>query len=101
MPNSQRGLFVKKFPFFISKKRKKFPYIILTGCSALTQIGYNAFNGCIEAVVKLPASIIQIESYAFGGDDTSYCKKVHVPNETIKQLVMDSGYYGYRIKVKQ
>ena len=75
----------------------------LTGCSALTKIGYYAFSGCVEAVVKLPASIGKIERQAFGYNDTTYCKEVHVPNETIKGLVKDSGYpAGYpedRIKM--
>jgi len=71
----------------------------LTGCSVLTKIDYDAFKGCIEAVVKLPVSITEIEVWAFGRDESDYCKEVHVPNETIKGLVKRAYYPEDRIKM--
>ena len=50
-------------------------------------------------MVKLPTSITIIAKKAFGKTEDSYCKEVHVPNETIKKLVKDSGYPEDRIKV--
>jgi len=95
----------------------------LSNCTNLTSIGESAFSGCkeLESIdlsactnlqklikesfdryggkVKLPASITEIEKYAFGEDSYYLSSQVLVPNETIKELVMDSGYPEDRIKL--
>ena len=68
-------------------------------CSKLTKIGQWAFSGCTNAVVKLPASITEVEEKAFGKNNETYCQKVLVPNEEIKQLVIKSGYPENRIEM--
>ena len=83
--------------------------IDLSRCNKLTSLSTKRFHffyiirdffiGCINAEVKLPKSIIKIENDVFGEDSESYCKKVLVPNETIKQLVIDSGYPEKRIEM--
>jgi len=101
---------------------KKLKSVNLEGCSELKQILDGAFDGCIaletvnlkgtsieeiksgvfkyrtKAEVRLPESITTIEDDAFGN---SYycCKEVQVPDETIKELVKDSGYPEDRIKM--
>ena len=49
--------------------------------------------------MKLPTSIIKIQYDAFGNNSDNYCKKVLVPNKTIKKLVKDSGYPEDRIEM--
>ncbi|MGP1521615.1 MAG: hypothetical protein ACTTIZ_08970 [Treponema sp.] len=56
--------------------------------------------GTINAVVTLPLSIKKIDKNSFGYGDYNYCKKVVVPNNKIKQLVLDSSYPEARIEVK-
>jgi len=73
--------------------------IDLSPCTKLTKIERCAFEDCKEAIVKLPANIINIDFVAFGYDDDSCCQNVLVPNQTIKQLVIDSGYPVYRIEM--
>ena len=73
--------------------------IDLSACVKLTKIGETAFSYCIKAVVKLPASITEVKEKAFGKDNETYCKKVLVPNEEIKQLVIASGYPESRIEI--
>jgi len=84
----------------------KLKSVDLSGCTELTVIGgdsyvayYGAFSGCTNAVIKLPASITEVRDKAFGKDNETYCKKVLVPNEEIKQLVRASGYPGDRIEM--
>ncbi|MGP1438684.1 MAG: leucine-rich repeat protein [Treponema sp.] len=62
-------------------------------------IGQGAFSGCGKLEIKLPASITEIGLHAFGKNSSTYCKKVLVPNETVKQLVKDSGYPEERIEI--
>ena len=71
----------------------------LTACKNLKIIQLGDFTGCKEASVKLPASITGIMEGAFGENDDSYCKKVLVPNEEMKQLVIASGYPEDRIEM--
>ena len=63
------------------------------------EIVSSSFSGCSKAVVKLPAIIEVIGKDAFGGDNETYCKKVLVPNQTIRQLVISSGYPVTRIEM--
>ncbi len=63
-------------------------------------VKYLPFVGCVEAVVRVPSSLLEVLSGAFGKDDATWCKEVHVPNGNaeIKQKVVDSGYPADRIK---
>ena len=72
----------------------------LSACTALDTIGGLCFSGLANAVVTLPSSIKIIESMSFGATDDNYCKKVIVPNNEIKQLLLRSGYPEARIEVK-
>ena len=92
-------------------KSTKLKYVSFTNCSNLTAIDLSActdldtildlcFSGLANAVVTLPSSIKTIENMSFGVTDGNYCKKVIVPNNEIKQLVIGSGYPEARIEVK-
>ena len=72
----------------------------LSKCSKLTMLQGYAFGNTPEAVVTLPSSIETISPDAFGNKKNKYCKKVIVPNNEIKQLVLNSGYPEARIEVK-
>lgn len=74
--------------------------IDLSTCAKLTEFYSDCFSGAINAVVTLPSSIKEIGKKAFGDKDDNYCKKVIVPNNEIKQLVLDSGYPEAGIEVK-
>ena len=85
--------------------------ILFKNCSALTAIDLSTstkltkfysenFLGAVNAVVSLPSSIKEIGKKSFGDKDDNYCKKVIVPNNEIKQLVLGSGYPEARIEVK-
>ena len=73
--------------------------IDLSSCVKLTKIGKQAFSDCTNAVINLPASITEVKEKAFGEKNETYCKKVLVPNEEIKQLVRASGYPEDRIEM--
>jgi len=68
--------------------------IDLSTCIKLTKIDARAFYNCTKAEIKLPESITSIDTYAFGENDTDYCKKVYVKEGTnfnrIKRLVTNS-----------
>lgn len=68
--------------------------IDLSACIKLTKIDARAFYNCTKAEIKLPESITSIDTYAFGENDTDYCKKVYVKEGTnfnrIKRLVTNS-----------
>ena len=92
-------------------KSTKLKYVSFTNCSNLTAIDLSActdldtigglcFSGLANAVVTLPSSIKIIENMSFGATDDNYCKKVIVPNNEIKQLLLRSGYPEARIEVK-
>ena len=74
--------------------------IDLSACTALDTIGDLCFSGLANAVVTSPSSIKTIENMSFGVTDGNYCKKVIVPNNEIKQLLIGSGYPEARIEVK-
>ena len=74
--------------------------IDLSACTALDTIGDLCFFGLANAVVTLPSSIKTIGKASFGATDDNYCKKVIVPNNEIKQLLIGSGYPEARIEVK-
>lgn len=65
----------------------------LSGCTALEEIDTWCIKDCKNAEVKLGKNIKGIMRDAFD------CKKVLVPNETIKQLVKDSKYPEDRIEM--
>lgn len=75
----------------------KFESMNLRGCEELKMILENAFYNCTKAKVKLPLSISVIWSNAFEESASKYCKKVLVPNEAIKQKMINSGYPANRI----
>lgn len=64
----------------------------------LTKLQSYAFGLTTEVVVKLPSSIQTIGNDAFG-NKAKFCKKVIVPNATIKNLVKKSGYPEDRIEI--
>ena len=72
--------------------------IDLSSCTKLETIAQNAFASSDKLVVKLPKSITEIEIYAFSNLKFK-CEKVLVPNEAIKQLVIDSTYPEDRIEL--
>ena len=72
--------------------------IDLSSCTRLETIEQNAFASSDKLVVKLPKSITEIDFYAFSNLKFK-CEKVLVPNETIKQLVIDSTYPEDRIEL--
>ena len=85
----------------------------LSNCTELTECSnyLNSCKNCFNAEVRLPESIKGIEAGAFGGysiffdetlstnTDEAYCKRLLVPNEKIKQLLIDSGYPPLRIEM--
>ena len=73
--------------------------IDLSHCTKLTKIEIEAFSCCIKAVVKLPESITEVKEKAFGENNETYCKKVLVSNEEVKQLVIRSEYPKNRIEM--
>lgn len=70
----------------------------LTPCNNLTSIGAWAFYGDANATITLPASITTIGVDAFGR--ATPCKKVIVPNDAVKQLVIKANYPEEKITVK-
>ena len=80
----------------------KLTNVDLSGCTALTTIGEEAFNSCYEATVKLPTGITAIGHWAFGENDEDFlCKNVLIPRShaaTIKPLVIASDYPEDRIR---
>jgi len=70
----------------------------LSECTKLANIRENAFYACLNLVLKLPLSITNVGNNAFGNDENSYCKKVLVPNEQVKKLVIDSAYPSERVE---
>ena len=74
--------------------------IDLSTCTKLNDLYYELFSGAVNAVVTLPSSIKEIGKKSFGDKDDDYCKKVIVPNNEIKKLVLGSGYPEARIEVK-
>lgn len=81
----------------------------LENCTKLKSLGYPDFydnnikypavSGCPNAIVKLPSNIQQVLEGAFGKDESTWCKRVIAPNETIKNLVKAQGYPESKIVV--
>jgi len=81
---------LNKIQFFEISSLKN---VDLSGCTALEEIGAWCIKECENAEVKLGKGIKEIQNGAFD------CKKVLVPNETIKQLVKASNYPEDRIEM--
>lgn len=71
----------------------------LSHCTELKEIGGYAFSNTENLTVRLPDSITEIAEGAFGNPDKCHngncqkpCKKVLVPNEEIKALVLAANY---------
>ena len=76
-------------------------YVDLSGCTAIEALGDfdSTIDCCKNAEVKLGKNIKGIREDAFGESYDYICKKVLVPNETIKQLVKASNYPEDRIEM--
>ena len=83
---------------------KRLTNVDLSACTGLTDIEYHAFSDCIMAEIKLPESITQIGSAAFGSNSPGVLctKKVKIKGgsefDRIKALVVASGYPENRIE---
>ena len=78
---------------------KKLESIDLSACIKLEKLQIYAL-GDYDGKVKLPISIKEIVDDAFKSPNSSeYPSQVLVPNEEIKQMVIDSGYPEDRIKL--
>ncbi|MGP1415505.1 MAG: leucine-rich repeat protein [Treponema sp.] len=84
----------KKLEQFTCHVGKSLESVDLSGCSALKRLWRYTFEDCKNAEVKLGKWIEKIDEFALVG-----CKKVLVPNETIKQLVKASNYPEDRIEM--
>ena len=82
----------------------------LSGCSALrkfwTYVPGKCESGCPKAEFKLPlvhspGVLFGLREHAFGKNEASWCKKVFVANERIKQKVIKTGYPENRIEIYQ
>lgn len=74
--------------------------IDLSICKKLVSLETYNFRGAIKAIVTLPSSLKDIQMGSFGNSEANYCKRVIVPNDEIKQLVILSDYPAMRIEVK-
>ena len=95
----------KKLTYVYFKNCKELEQIDLSACHSIREVALDnwndwqeAFSGCIKAEVTLPNTIKQIGAKAFGSEEATFCKKVKVPNDTVKALVVDSGYPESRIE---
>ncbi|MGP1437778.1 MAG: leucine-rich repeat domain-containing protein [Treponema sp.] len=73
---------------------------VLSQCNKLSKIGSKAFESCKYAIVKLPKNIQEIAEEAFGSFDYNIVKEVIVPNEELKQKVINSKYPKEKIRVE-
>lgn len=91
----------KKLNKFHVCKSNSLKNVDLSGCTAIEALGGfdSTIDRCKNAEVKLGKNIKGIREDAFGKSYDYICKKVLVPNETIKQLVKDSGYPEDRIEM--
>ena len=64
----------------------------LKNCTKLKRIRGNSFSGSSKISVRLPNTIEEIDPGAFGTSYKTYCYSVKVPNYSIKNLVVNSGY---------
>ena len=91
----------KKLNKFHVCKSNSLKNVDLSGCTAIEALGDfdSTIDCCKNAEVKLGKNIKGIREDAFGKSYDYICKKVLVPNETIKQLVKASGYPEDRIEI--
>ena len=66
--------------------------IDLKNCTKLKHIKSDGFSGSLQIGVRLPNTIEKIDHGAFGTYNKNYCYSVKVPNYSIKDLVVNSGY---------
>ena len=64
----------------------------LKNCTKLKRIRGSSFSGSSKISVRLPNTIEKIDYGAFGRYNKNYCYSVKVPNYSIKNLVVNSGY---------
>lgn len=69
----------------------------LKNCTKLKRIERNGFAGSSEISVRLPNTIEKIDYGAFGTYNKNYCYYAKVPNYSIKDLVVNSGYNAGRV----
>ena len=74
--------------------------VVLSTCTKLMSLTESAFEGASNAIVTLSSNVTTIDVGAFGNKEANYCKKVIVPNNEIKQLVIDSEYPEERIELR-
>ena len=84
----------KKLEQFTCHVGESLESVDLSGCIALKRLWEYTFENCKNAEVKLGKWIEKIDELALVN-----CKKVLVPNETIKQLVKASKYPEDRIEM--
>ena len=78
----------------------KLKEIDLSHFEKLEKLEQSTFHESREAIVKLHPNIKTIKKFAFGDAVATYCKQVIVPNDEIKQKVIDSKYPENRVKVE-
>ena len=64
----------------------------LKNCTKLKRIKRDGFAGSSKISVRLPNTIEEIDPGAFGTYNKNYCYSVKIPNYSIKNLVVNSGY---------
>ena len=72
----------------------------LSQCKKLSKIEYQAFEGSRYAIVTLPEDVQNIMGKAFGTTPSHWVKKIIVPNNEMREKVINSGYPRDRIEVK-
>ena len=78
----------------------KLKEIDLSHFAKLEKLDQYTFHESGEVVVRLNPNIQTIKKFAFGDAVATYCKQVVVPNNEIKQKVVDSKYPENRVKVE-
>ena len=91
---------IKNYAFYGCKRLTN---VDLSACAGLTDIEYCAFTHCTRSEIKLPDSITQIGSAAFGSNSPDeLCAKVKIKGgsefDRIKAIVVASGYPENRIE---
>ena len=72
----------------------------LSQCKKLSKIEYQAFEGSRYAIVKLPEDVQNIIKKAFGTTPSHWIKKIIVPNNEMREKVINSEYPRDRIEVE-
>ena len=60
--------------------------------SGNADVKYLSFPGCVKAEIKLPNTVTEVLKGAFGEGNSSWCSKVIVPTQEIKNMVIATGY---------